>query len=533
MTTKPAFFSEVWERACAEAAPDPNHAAGDLMKELAELLKVEQIEYAKLPGGALFLLDLSSLGFSQMSLNVMMVSHPPANPDQERDQAELLQQYKNAVRSVGFCFQIVLDDKLPPPNPFISSSLDAVFISGADLRRLFASDVPHGVFFEIIRRQVRLENLCPFDTTHEARGAMFRGRRTELNRLVVNLSTHFVLSGARRIGKTSLLKRAHEALWRQRDFRDRTFYFNCITWGDYLDCAHRLAHQIDPKREVRIDRSPRNLAYLLERSSSRGTKPLVLFFDEMDRVVDSDAAKGWPFFSVLAEGAGAHWIRIVFAGYRSMGHLTLGEISGHSPSASRPDTPFLGSLEPIALHPLSRGDTTDLLAEPFRSVGIPIRRGDVLLDRIWQGTSGYPFLVQFYGERLFIRATERTPTEVQLEDVEAVENSYELSDFLETHFLENTIDRGRPVASERLCAFLFAHHGVAEGWTEGDFLEYCRESGHELDLKEIHDVLRNLYNAKVLSFCGGRYSFAFPLLRRILRQSFPDLESLLNSLDRR
>jgi hypothetical protein len=526
-------ISSLWPKAVNESPPNPGQAAGALLRAFSELLGVELIEFAQVGGVAVFLCDLSPLGYAQMSMNVVMVTHPPRDDAEARDQAGLLLEYKNAVKSVGFCFHLLLREDFPGGRPPGVSSPDVVFMCGADLRRMFASDAPHSVFFETVRRQVQLQNLCPFDTTHEARGSMFRGRRAELNRLVTHLDTQFVVSGARRIGKTSLLKRAYESLWRRAEFRPRTYYFNCITWGGHWDCFDRLAHQIDPKRETRIEKGLRNVSYMLERSSLRGSRPLLLFFDETDRVIDTDAANGWRFFNVLAEAVGAHWVRVVFAGYRSMARLALGKEGGPGGRPGRSETPFLDCLEPISLRPLARSEASSLLAEPFRVVGIPIRREDAVLDRVWQGTVGYPFLVQFYGEQLFQTASERSPQEVRPEDVDALENSFELSDFLESHFIQNTIDHWGPVASERVCAFLLAHRKEDEPWTKGHFLEACRKSGHDLTLDEIDQALRNLYHANILSFEAGCYTYVLPLLRTILKRSFPDLPTLLNALDRR
>jgi hypothetical protein len=529
----PSNFPDLWHRACKEGEPDPNGAAGELMAAFGAALDVEQIEYACISRAALFLFDLSSLGFSGLDTNVVMVSHPPRDRDEAREQATLLEDYKHAINSDGFCFHILLSANLPPPNPFLPASLGAALLCGADLTRLFASEVPNAVFFEVLRRQVTLQRLCPFNTTHEARGAMFRGRRTELNRLVNDLDTHFVVSGARRIGKTTLLKRACQLLRRRgHDYRGRVFYFNCITWGNYWDCFDRLAHAIDPRRERRIEKNVRNVSYMLERASFRGSKPLLLFFDELDRVVDNDSAVGWPFFNVLAEGAAARWLRVVFTGYRSMARLVLDKDANRSASAVRADTPFLGALEPLPLQPLNRADTFALIADPFRTVEIPLRGQEQILERIWHGTAGYPFLVQFYGEQLYQRCTEKSPQEITLQDVGEVEDSHELRDYLETHFLENTLSGGRPAERERLCAFLYAHHGSAP-WTKGDFWEACKDSGHPLEIDDLNEALRNLYNAKVLSFGGGRYSFTFPLLSKILREAYPRLSTLLDSIDRR
>jgi len=523
-----AAFQDLWQKACNEAAPDPAGAAGELIAALAALLKVEQIEYAKLEGAAVFLLDLSSLGFCKMSLNVLMIAHPPSTALQARQQVELLQEYKHAVHSVGFCFLLFLAESRLPQYSEIPEFLDAVLLSGSDLRRLFASHAIEGVFFELLRSQVSLEELNPFNTTHEARGAMFRGRRSELHQIVSQLDTNFAVSGARRIGKTSLLRRAYDALRTQKAHRDRTFYFNCINWGNFWDCCDRLAHQIDPRREMRIEKGAKNIVYMLERRSFKGSRPLLLFFDEIDRVIENDETSQWQFFRIISEAMSERWIRIAIAGYRSIALLALGMRQGSRQISARSDTPLLDALVTITLKPLSRSETQALFADPFKSVHITIRPEDGVLDRIWKGTGGYPYVVQFYGERLFQAASQRSPHEVLLlQDVDDFENSFEIDDFLLTHFLENTVDSRGPVSLERVCAFLLAHARGTLSWTEGQFSEACRQHHGVVDPGILHEALRNLIHAQVLVYSAGLFSFGLPRLRLVLHRSYPDLKALL------
>src|SRR5262249_49271114 len=135
-------FSDVWQNACREDHPHPAGAAGQLLAALAALLDVEQVQEQPINRAALFLCDLSSLAFSRMDLNVVMVAQPPRDADEAREQANLLAGYKQAVESVGFCFPILLSDNPPAVTPSLPSALDAVVMAGPDLARLFSSPPP-------------------------------------------------------------------------------------------------------------------------------------------------------------------------------------------------------------------------------------------------------------------------------------------------------------------------------------------------------------------------------------------------------
>jgi len=456
-----------------------------------------------------------------MDLNVAIVSHPPRDEEEMRRQAIILADQKDALQSIGLCFQILLTPTLPPPNPFMRPDLQAIFLCGNDLRHLFDSDSPNFVLYEIIRRQVPVHRLCPYDTTHEARGAMFFGRQKELSRLVEESETSFMVSGARRIGKTSLLIRARNALRARGEFRTRAFYFNCLTWGGYRDCFRWIAHGMAPKAEIRIDKGVRNITYLLERQSRHGSKTIWMFFDEVDRVVELDAEAGWPLFRVLKTATSEGCIRPVFAGFRSVSHL------------NRRDSPFYEALLPLTLQPLKKSETEQLVAIPLRSAGVTIQSESRVLERIWNGSQGQPFVVQFYAQQIYNLACGREPQEAGPADIDTIENDADVSAFLLEHFLENTISSASPVKSERLCALLLANKETSIEWTEGEFLAACRDCGHPLEMDEVHDALRNLLHANVLSCTSYRYRFALPLLRDALRKAFPNLGVIVDSLDRR
>lgn len=518
-------FHSLWQAALQERPPDPFGAAGSLVHAIGTCLGVETVEFDRVGQVALFLLDLSSLGFKGMDVNVVMISHPPGCEEEARQFADLITDYKHAVKSVGFCFHLVLQWDPPAPNPYISSYVDLIYLCGQDLERLAHSEVPASVLFATIRRQAPLQRLCPFNTTREARGGMFRGRKRELDRLMHDRGTHYVVTGARRIGKTSLLRRAADALRTSREMADRVFYFDCSVWGDFYDCARRLTHTLDARRELRIEESHRNLSYLLERLSYKGKRPLLLFLDECDRLVDYESQTQWPFLRALHEAASYNHVRLAFAGFRSVAALAQG-----SERLSACGSPFDRSLERLELSPLTPSETEGLLCDPLRSVDILLRDREAMAHRVQRSSAGHPFLVQFYGERLFQRAVERDPQEVVLEDVEAIESGFELSDFLLKHFLNNTMERGEPQIEEQICTLLLAHADAPHGWTEQDFWEACRRYIPGLSLNVVHRSLANLFHARVLHYESGRYTFTFPLMCRALRQSYPNMEALIAGL---
>src|SRR5207245_2276615 len=114
-------------------------------------------------------------------------------------QATMLAEQYDALQTGGLCFQITLNSMAPYRNPFVREDLQVINLPYATLERLSRSNAPHLVLYETVRQQVPLGRLCPYDTTREARGAMFFGRRSELDQLVDDSQTSFLVTGARRV----------------------------------------------------------------------------------------------------------------------------------------------------------------------------------------------------------------------------------------------------------------------------------------------------------------------------------------------
>jgi hypothetical protein len=531
-------FQEVWLRALKDYEHGTDVGVRELMQLLEQFLEVEQIENVNVGNSMSFLFDFSTLGFSGLGWNVVVVSPPPTNDAESRWQAEFLAEQKQATDSIGLCFHIYLVTEYHQKNPHIGSGMETVYLCRDELDKIFSASIPKMAFAAIIRQQTPVTRLCPYNTNQEAAGAMFFGRRRELSLVVDETSKSIAIQGARRIGKTSLLKQSYRIM-RNRyhiEGRSRVFYFNCLTWSNYSHACHMLAHKIDPKRESRLERADKNIEYMLERCSRGGTRPLYLFLDEVDRLIDLDRLNGWRFFSLLAWAKDAGMVRIVLAGYRSIAKLVYGQQGRGSVDSCGAelvaDTPLLCALEPLTLAPLDRKDTDLLIAEPLRSAELQLQNESQILERVWKATMGYPFLVQFFGQQLFRSGVERLNQVVLPEDVCKVEESSELHEFLETHFIENTLYNGMPVCQERACAFLFAHSN-APSWTEQDFWEACQHHRISMGIDElgaIHRAVKNLTDAQVLAYSHGRFSFAFPVMGKVLKSAYPCVQKGIKAL---
>lgn len=504
---KTGSIHELWSYAIRERTPDPEGAVGKLIRTWANALNSEVVSFETEENIALFLLDLSQLMLKGLDVNLVMVVQTPNNLEDERAFYLFLERYaEKAALAHCLCFIIYLQDNAPDSKKYHPELMDIVVLDGNRIRKQLESSIPQFLLFDAIVQQVRINRLCPFDTTRPARGEMFTGRRDELRCLLQDLDTSFIVTGSRRVGKSSLIRKAVDLLAKKNDYQDRVFLMNCETWGRYESCARQIANRIYLKKEIRIDKGVQNLLNFFKLQSKYGRRPLLLFLDEFDRVTEVDKSSGWRLLQVLHTSVDNGWIRVVFVGYRSVSYIR-----------DYRESPFFERIKLLRLPPLEDRDAIGLFTNPFRKVGIDVLEPEKIGKRIISTSAGFPFVIQFYGENLFNDLAKKEKMSLGPTDIEQFEKSFEFGDFIVSFFTENT------KREERLLTMLYAYSEESRAWNEGDFLEKTKEVGIRLSISDIHKACRNLVLANIFKFNADRYDFVFPVLKNRLIRQWPDL----------
>jgi hypothetical protein len=473
----------------------------------------EVVSYQQAPGQAVFLLDLSQLMLRGLDTNVLVVAHPTGNEEEEDSLYASLERHAEAAAAAHcLCFVWLLGDKAPSVAGLRGRLLDVVVLGGTDLSAQLASPAPQEALLRAILGQVKVGRLCPFDTTRPARGAMFVGRSEELRTLVQDRETAFLVSGARRVGKSSLLCRVHEVLRRRYEGEERVFLLPCETWHSFESAARQIAVALESKREERAGLGPQSLLTLLRRKSHRGRRPLVLIFDEFDNMAEADSRAGWGLAECLHSAVEGNLVQLIFCGFREVMRLKDSHAS-----------PFSEKLRTLRLPALDRDDVKSLFLAPFRRVGVHPRDPDAILRRVFHASAGHPFVVQFYGEAVFGLLARQNANEITPADIDAFERSFEFDDYIVSYFYENTRER------ERVLAFLLALSDQGQGWSEEDFEESLRNIDMNPLYEDIHCACRNLVLVNIFRFDDGRYDFVFPAFRRQIRQRYPHLSKDLKA----
>ncbi len=240
-----------------------------------------------------------------------------------------------------------------------------------------------------------------------------------------------------------------------------------------------------------------------------GDDALIICLDEFERIEELIRAERIPpdFLGYLRDVIQMDTrIALAFAGLHTLEEMT--EDYFH---------PLYASVTPRKVGFLSKGTTFRLLANP--SEDFPLDYDPEALERVWELTSGQPYLVQLIGHRLVTRYNEQvfeqgrprshifTPR-----DVEATVQDPEFY-FVGRYYFTGVwgqAEQGPPGQTEVLVALAPHPEGLS-------FEQLAARTG--LDDRILHDALETLQRHDVVVEEDGRWRYAVELMRRwVLRE---------------
>jgi hypothetical protein len=309
-----------------------------------------------------------------------------------------------------------------------------LLISPTELEELLKEQKPVAHLKELLRKQIPLRRLVPYNHLLSVEGGMFFGRRSESDKLYYENDVSFAIAGPGRIGKTSLVKQYLRRLIRLRDpQKPRTFLIDCYNCPkDPNIVARFLAMKMDASRRS-YDVTANKLLDFLQYQRFQHGGPLNLLLDEVDNVCQSEA------FSVLGEAAKLGHCRLILIGKGELLNAML-----HN------ETQLKQRLQLLRLSPLDETDARSLLLEPLTDLGFRIEDPDKLVERIFRLTGRLPHLMQFFAKRLTEVAIDEERSEISAAQVEMLKWDFETAHF----FLSPLEDKYLEDPEVRLIAFL-------------------------------------------------------------------------------
>ena len=447
------------------------------------------------------------------------MAHPPAKRVLSRRAVAREGGWHNAITRL---FVDGAADALRPHVPPTTPKF--VFIEREEQRLIAQADSPSRLMLDILMRQVPRAQLAPYESSRPVFGSRFFGRDTEINRIKNHPDRSYVVTGLRRVGKTSLLKE----VMRRMDEADpvdgkqtRRFYLNCAVIDSEEEFYRALAGGLDPLHQKELMRevgkATRYRKLMFDRFYSLHGGTITIFLDDIDRLL-TRAGDQSTLMDVMRSAssdetaAGHPKVRFILSGFRLAMHTSNSRDSAWD------------FAEAIQLGPLMRNDVTRMIVGPLGGLRITIENQAGVVRRIHRETAGLPHNIQLYCRALLELLDSEQRDILTEDDLKYVYESETFQDYI----LESFRQEMRPEEKAIVYA-LIAEPGDLTSqqlYTQRIMDDYLKKRGLSLKGDVLDNCCRNLTSAGVFNRVGTNYEFAVPIFQQILRET-RDVELLL------
>lgn len=283
-------------------------------------------------------------------------------------------------------------------------------------------------------------------------------------------------------------------------------------------------------RHITTDRSEEIRKYIKDILNQNNKRKLILFFDEADNFLESDAKDNFrevnEFRLLMLESE--YRFKVVFAGLQNVQRFQ-----------GIPNQPLAHFGTPIRVGPLEADAAMQLVSEPLQALGYRMGDDRTTILRILSYTNYHPGLIQLFCQELLRRLESQTgnsspPFTVRQEDVEAVYRLDEVRQRIRERF-DWTLalnSRYQAIAWLMVLDQLEKRDSYSRAYPPGNILSIVRdwwaEGFGEFGLDELRGLLDEMCGLGVLvRNSAGHYRLRSPNLVRLLGTD----EDILNSLD--
>jgi hypothetical protein len=287
----------------------------------------------------------------------------------------------------------------------LGQNLHVVPVSQAEIASAIASRRPLDDLCTIIAPRSHPADLSDYDPSVHACHRVFSGRKSHLNRILRRELTPFALTGARRIGKTSLV----HAVLRELHAQDaEALLVNCHPYSSLHSCLGVLIGQVIPSRTIRDSYDSADYIGLLRNLSKELGGTVHVLLDEVDSLIQQDRAEFYRFLAAMRTAQESRWARLILSGWKRLDDCL-----------SDTENPLFGRLEQLELATLHRMEGKELIVQPAQRYAIRFEDEAATVNDILNATGGHPFFITVLCQALIeqLSRSERTIPADAVQDV--------------------------------------------------------------------------------------------------------------------
>ncbi|MBN2443368.1 MAG: PD40 domain-containing protein [Spirochaetales bacterium] len=371
-----------------------------------------------------------------------------------------------------------------------SEGVFAVIPTLTDLTALLLHPDPLQVLTKIISMQIKPEYISPYTTAGGLRRQpMFFGRFQIISHILNREMTNYIIAGARKIGKSSLL---FELERRCRELDTISCHFLELTGDDF---SQRLAIITNLPPASSIDE-------IIDQIKKRkDPRTLVFLVDEADGFIQAEAEREYKTLKQFRKLSEEGICYFIFAGFWRLYETVAFDY--HSPLKNFGEMLTLGELEEEACR--------DLCIKPMHMCNIHYET-DKLVEQIISLTGGRPNLIALVCNEI-IRELNITDRLIGQKDLDRAFHSSEIVDELTIHPLleeteTNSEETDHANRLDRIIIYACINH---DRFSEDQVLDFLKEAGIQPDLQQIQNSLKRLELAFILGRKQEEYFFRVPL----------------------
>ena len=376
---------------------------------------------------------------------------------------------------------------------------DIACLSRNDIEQIVTSSESHAALHRAILSQMNLVNIPTYNPKGSTPDYMFFGRERELQEICDNIaSANYVLIGGRRIGKTSILKRLQRVRLPAAGLN--AFYHECGYTTSQAELVQALTNNRDWFPAEAFLHKPSSLADIIPVLPD--DKPLVVLFDEADKLIKPDQQAGYPLFNTFRALSNANRCSFVLCGERAL-----------RAELANPDSPLYNFAKDMLIGRLERHAVAELIIQPMKQLEIEFADEVEIVQRIWEFTSGHPSVVQSLCQQLIAHLNQRDGRRLALADVETIVSD---PNFLRKDFLDVYWERATVL--ERLCSLVMADDNTTN--TLRTMQQALTKQGIKASLNEVDDALERLVDLRnILQRTASGYEFAVTAFPQVIAKT--------------
>jgi hypothetical protein len=310
--------------------------------------------------------------------------------------------------SMTNAFQV--SDELPPKR----LSIFGMEIDETDLfaERRMTKVQPHlSPLITVVRKSLTSQQqgefwLSPYRKSTPADGWRFFGREKEIMKITETMD-NFVVVGARRIGKTSLLMELSRTLKKQGYTVYNVDTQSCM---NEKDLTNKLIAELDPKAATYMKRRegilPTNVLENVLKYLSK-QRNVAILIDEIGNLLarHQDQAEAWKIMGILRSYTHKGHIKLVCTASQTFLLKQQQDYSG----------PWVNFATTIVLRGLTREEAQDFILKPLQIWRLMTKAEcNEVLDLIYNNVGSHPLLLTAYCEALFARVVGKETSVVEM-----------------------------------------------------------------------------------------------------------------------